>query len=114
MILAREVPATITGGITNYLPCILNGNAKENVAHWAVHPGGRAILDGVQTGLGLKEDDLQISRNILRQYGNMSSATLMFVLKDIVENNHVPGLGCALAFGPGLTLESMLFQIRGA
>lgn len=112
MILAREVPATIAGGIANYLPSILNGNAKETIAHWAVHPGGRAILDAVQTGLHLREEDLQTSRDVLRQFGNMSSATLMFVLKDILGSNSSSGLGCALAFGPGLTAESMLFQIK--
>jgi predicted naringenin-chalcone synthase len=110
MILAREVPATISANIANYLPGILNGNAKEDIAHWAVHPGGRAILDSVRTGLSLSEKSLQSSREVLRQYGNMSSATLMFVLKDIMEKDASHGVGVALAFGPGLTAESMLFR----
>jgi predicted naringenin-chalcone synthase len=113
MILAREVPATISAGIADYLPGILGGNAKENIVHWAVHPGGRAILDAVRAGLALSEDDLQSSREILRQYGNMSSATLMFVLQDIMAKKHAAGIGVALAFGPGLTAESMLFQTAG-
>jgi len=110
MILAREVPATIANNLADYLPGILNGNAKADIAYWAVHPGGRAILDSVRTGLDLREEDLKFSREILRQYGNMSSATLMFVLKDIMEKDNAAGVGCALAFGPGLTAESMLFQ----
>jgi len=109
MILARSVPATITSRIGNYLPDILAGQAKEDIIHWAIHPGGRAILDAVQTSLNLREEHLETSRNILRQFGNMSSATLMFVLNDML-NNKLRGLGCALAFGPGLTLESMLFK----
>ncbi len=109
MVLAREVPSTITNGIANYLPAILDGRDKTDISHWAVHPGGRAILDAVRSGLAIDEAMLVSSRKILQQYGNMSSATLMFVLEDIMEKE-IAGLGCALAFGPGLTAESMLFQ----
>jgi alpha-pyrone synthase len=110
MILAREVPATITGGIADFLPGILSGNKKEDITHWAVHPGGRAILDAVRNGLSLREEDLVSSRKILKEHGNMSSATLMFVLKDIMGKDTHDAMGCALAFGPGLTAESMLFR----
>lgn len=110
MVLAREVPATISGGIARYLPFILNGNKKEDITHWAVHPGGRAILDAVRNALALGEENLASSRKVLQQHGNMSSATLMFVLKEIMAKNIPEALGCALAFGPGLTAESMLFR----
>ena len=53
---------------------------------------------------------MELSRKILRDFGNMSSATVMFVLKDILEMSASEGPGCAMAFGPGVTLESMLFH----
>ena len=56
-------------------------NADENMELWAIHPGGRSILDAVQAGLELQADKLAVSRSILRRFGNMSSATVMFVLQ---------------------------------
>ena len=111
MHLAREVPASIAKNIAPYLPEILGEVQKDDIHNWAIHPGGRAILDAVRLGLSLQEDDLVISRNVLKNFGNMSSATIMFVLKDILEKKRSSGLGCALAFGPGMTAESMLFDV---
>jgi predicted naringenin-chalcone synthase len=76
---------------------------------WAVHAGGRSILDSVQQGLALPPDALCHSRAILRDYGNMSSATLMFVLDRILGDHHASGSGMAIAFGPGLTVETFAF-----
>ena len=80
----------------------------DNFRHWAIHPGGRTILDAVREGAELREELLQSSRCVLRDFGNMSSATIMFVLKDIMQRGG--GRGCGMAFGPGLTVESLLFQ----
>jgi alpha-pyrone synthase len=98
------------------LPKILGDNIAgllhwldEPVELWAVHPGGRAILDAVEAALKLPADALKPSREVLRSYGNMSSATVMFVLKAMLEADK-PGSGIAMAFGPGLTLESMIFR----
>jgi len=110
MVLSRQVPATIAAGMSGCLPEILRGRVANDIQHWAVHPGGRAILDAVITGISMPEQALASSRRILKQYGNMSSATIMFVLKDMMESNPVTGQGCAISFGPGLTAESMLFQ----
>jgi predicted naringenin-chalcone synthase len=76
---------------------------------WAVHAGGRSILDCVQQGLQLEPDALRYSREILRDYGNMSSATLMFVLNKILLDPDARGTGMAMAFGPGLTVETFAF-----
>ena len=113
MILSRDVPTTIANGITQYIDSIPGGYTKDDIVYWAVHPGGSAILDAVEAGLGLSADALTSSREILRNYGNMSSATVMFVLQDIINKKQAPGLGCALAFGPGLTAEGMLFRKTG-
>ena len=76
---------------------------------WAVHPGGHSILDAVESSLQLDPAALAPSREILRQFGNMSSATIMFVLKQLTAAESGQ-LGCGLAFGPGLSVESMLFR----
>ena len=77
---------------------------------WAVHAGGRSILDSVQQGLGLTPGALRHSRAVLRDYGNMSSATLMFVLHSILHDADARGPGMAMAFGPGLSVESFGFS----
>ena len=86
----------------------------EDITHWAIHPGGRIILDSVQKALGLPDAALASSRSVLRQFGNMSSATIMFVLKDMLERCGAAGTGCAMAFGPGVSIESMLFHMAKA
>lgn len=110
MVLSGEVPATITQAISNSQKTILNNQNVNDVRYWAIHPGGRSVLDVVQKSFDLSDDALMLSRNVLRNFGNMSSATVMFVLRDIMAQASPAGLGCAMAFGPGVTLESMLFH----
>lgn len=75
---------------------------------WAVHPGGRSILDAVEQGLGLDGDALAVSRGVLDRCGNMSSATLMFVLAETMARG-LPDRGVAMAFGPGVVAEGFRF-----
>jgi len=86
---------------------------RERVAHWAIHPGGPAILDKAIKALALEPNDVAIPRDILRTCGNMSSATIWFIL-DRVRKEPKPGLVYACGFGPGLTLESALLLHPGA
>lgn len=81
------------------------------ITDWAVHAGGRSILDAVQQGLELAPDCLDDSRAVLRDYGNMSSATLMFVLARKLQKQG-PLQGVAMAFGPGIAVEG--FHYRSA
>jgi predicted naringenin-chalcone synthase len=67
---------------------ILRGAQVKDYDLWAIHPGGRSVLDAVETGLGLAAADLSSSRRILFNYGNMSSATIMFVLQDMLRQFH--------------------------
>jgi predicted naringenin-chalcone synthase len=76
-----------------------------------VHPGGRTILDAVEQGLELAPDALRFSRDILARYGNMSSATVMFVLQQVMAAATSGQQGCAMSFGPGVTAETMLFHV---
>ena len=110
MVLSGKVPSALANGLPSIMPMVLGSMLQENIAHWAIHPGGRTVLDAVQDALSLPEAALAISRDILRRYGNMSSTTIMFVLKEILASN-IPGEGCAIAFGPGLTAETMRFSV---
>ena len=89
--------------------------AGERVAHWAIHPGGRSILDKVESRLQLSEEQLVPARSTLRDYGNMSSATVLFVMRNILDQaSSVDGdRVAAMAFGPGLTVESALMTVKG-
>ncbi|MGZ5575320.1 MAG: type III polyketide synthase [Methylobacter sp.] len=111
MALSGLIPSTITASLPGYLSSILGTNKAEDVTHWAIHPGGRSVLDAVQSAVKLPDDKIQSSRKVLRHYGNMSSATVMFVLKELLAPETVPGYGCAMSFGPGMTVESMLFRV---
>jgi alkylresorcinol/alkylpyrone synthase len=113
MVLTGEVPRIIGREIRGAVDGFLGG---ESVDHWAVHPGGRSILDRVQTGLSLDPRALDASRSVLREYGNMSSATILFILDAMLHDDAVPdGATIAgLAFGPGLTVESALLTKHAA
>jgi alpha-pyrone synthase len=114
MVLSGQVPATIMTKLPSNLKAILNGRKQESIQHWAVHPGGRTILDAVQKSLGLSSEALRFSRDVLRRFGNLSSATIIFVLEAIMRPDVPAGNGCALAFGPGVCLESLLFHKESA
>jgi predicted naringenin-chalcone synthase len=114
MVLSGKVAKSIAQGLPGRLNEILDGAAPESVTQWVVHPGGRSILDAVQDAVNLSPGILDVSRDILRRYGNMSSATIMFVLKDILAHAAGNAHGCAMGFGPGVTVESLLFQYAGS
>lgn len=86
-------------------------NPEGKTKLWAVHPGGRSILDAVGDGLELLPDQLDASRSILRRFGNMSSATIMFVMSEMMAAAQSGEHGCAMSFGPGLTAETMSFHV---
>jgi predicted naringenin-chalcone synthase len=83
------------------------------IEHWAIHPGGRSILDKTEAKLELRPDQLVPSRETLRTNGNMSSATILFVMKAILDGPATAAEErvCAMAFGPGLTVESGLMTV---
>jgi alpha-pyrone synthase len=113
MTLAAEVPDTLHRGIAPFVGTLLgrNGLSIEEVGFWAVHPGGRRIVEAVRDRLELSEGAVAPSFEVLGEHGNMSSPTVLFVLERCLSRRPASGAtGVALAFGPGLTLESMLFR----
>jgi predicted naringenin-chalcone synthase len=77
---------------------------------WAVHAGGRTVLDAVEQGFALEPEALTASREVLRDCGNMSSSTLMFVFDKILRDDAPIANGLAIAFGPGLAAEGFRFR----
>lgn len=110
MFLSGQVPAAISRGLESVAGTVLDGARIEAIDLWAVHPGGRSVLDAVEHGLGLDPEALAASRSVLDRFGNMSSATVMFVLADVLRAAQAQQRGCAMSFGPGLTAETMLFH----
>ncbi len=110
MNLSGQVPAEIGTQLPKHIDKILNGCTRRDITHWAIHPGGRSVLDAVRDALQLDEQSMAPARHVLREFGNMSSATVMFVLKEIF-NEKRNGEGCAMAFGPGVSVESMRFSL---
>lgn len=111
MVLSGKVPATIQAVLAGNVEKILRGDTVDEIDLWAVHPGGRSVLDAVQRTLNLAPEALETSRDVLRAFGNMSSATIMFVLARMLEEGKAGGKGCGMAFGPGLTAETMTFRM---
>jgi predicted naringenin-chalcone synthase len=113
MALSSYVPDLIGANVRTLIEDTLRqrGLSRDDVNQWAVHPGGRAILDKVQASLALDPAALDIPRQVLRDYGNMSSATILFVLKEMLAAKETSG-ACTLgmAFGPGLTVELALLD----
>src|SRR5262245_40616430 len=100
MVLSGEVPAAIRGALHDCSGEILRGAAVPSIDLWAIHPGGRTVLDAVERAFDLPPRKLEASREVLRRYGNMSSATVMFVLEMLMRQARPGARGCGMSFGP--------------
>jgi alpha-pyrone synthase len=110
MQLSGQVPGELRSALAAAGTRVTQGAVPSAIDLWAVHPGGRTILDAAEQGLALPADALADSRVILRQCGNMSSASVVFVLERLMRRAHPGQTGCAMSFGPGVTAETMLFH----
>jgi alkylresorcinol/alkylpyrone synthase len=113
--LSMELPGIVgrtAGGLVREMLRAESLDARD-IGHWALHPGGEKIINAVRDEVGIPEERLSASRRVLAEYGNMSSPTVLFVLKDIL------GSGCArpgdlcllLAFGAGLSAHACLLRV---
>lgn len=111
MTLLATVPGLIEANLAEFLGRWLaeQDASVESIGGWAVHPGGVRILDAVEKALDLGPERLSVSRDILSQHGNMSSATLGFVLEEFVRRE-IPRPWLMLGFGPGLEIEVGLIR----
>jgi predicted naringenin-chalcone synthase len=116
MTLSSYVPSMIQQGIKCLTQNLLRKLNLElpTIDLFAVHPGGRKILEAIEKALGLNPEHNCFAYEVLRDYGNMSSATVLFVLKALAQTltrHHHQQPILSFAFGPGLTLESMLLKV---
>jgi predicted naringenin-chalcone synthase len=114
MLLSSELPKIISDEAVPVVLRLLasHGIEKDSIRHWVLHPGGRSILDALQNGLHLSDEEMIPSRTVLRNFGNMSSASILFVLKELLATRKVQKGEpvCAIAFGPGLTMEVAILK----
>jgi predicted naringenin-chalcone synthase len=109
--LSSYMPKLLEAEIGAALAPLRPGESWSHIAHWAVHPGGRAILDRVQHALALSDGQLAPSRAVLREFGNMSSPTVLFILKRLMTDARAGERIVATAFGPGVTVEAALLTV---
>jgi len=89
-----------------------NDLRQPDIRFWVVHPGGRKVIDNVQKHFRMTDAELRYSRTVLRNYGNMSSPTVMFVLDEVVRNGdpRQGDWGVMIALGPGMAAEAALLR----
>jgi chalcone synthase len=119
--LLKDVPGLISKNIEKSLVEAFQplGISDWNSLFWIAHPGGPAILDQVESNLGLKFEKLRAMRHVLSEFGNMSSACVLFILDDMRRKSAQNGLkttgeglewGVFFGFGPGLTVETIVLH----
>jgi predicted naringenin-chalcone synthase len=114
MTLSSYVPDVIEENFDSMVQSALStaNIQKQDITHWCIHPGGKKILEAVHNSLGFTNGQLQPCYDVLREYGNMSSPTVLFVLENIMnslvkkEKSRIFGA----AFGPGLTMETFILS----
>lgn len=109
MTLSKDVPDKIRGHLPAFLK-EMTSDPFQNVL-FAIHPGGPKIIDSIQAYLELSDEQVALSRKVLKERGNMSSATLPHVWKEILDSDY-SGKVISLAFGPGLTIFGGLFMVK--
>ena len=114
LVMTREIPSTIADWLRPALDAFLaaGGRTLADVAHLVPHPGGGKVLDAMTEALGLEDDGLRHARDVLRDYGNMSSPTCLFVLERTLAAGDIrPGDSAVLAaLGPGFSSELVLMR----
>ena len=117
MKLSSYVPNVIRKGIKQLANSLLERISQKlsDVSYFAIHPGGKKILEAIELELGLSKEQNHYAYEVLKNYGNMSSPTVIFVINELCKNLNGVDAGKSIlsfAFGPGLTLESMLLKIE--
>ncbi len=114
MVLSSYVPKLVKGGIAQLVSQLKAQFGISTFDLYAMHPGGRAILEAIESELSISQTDNVWAYQVLQDYGNMSSATVLFVLQKLLQNSNTSDQNkrvLSAAFGPGLTLESAAFKI---
>jgi alkylresorcinol/alkylpyrone synthase len=114
IVLSKDVPQLIRGRIAGLVDGFLarHGLVRESIAAWILHPGGQKLLGYIEEELGLRRCDTQYSWDVLGEYGNLSSATVLFILHEWLEKKPMTegDFGLVAAFGPGFSAELLLLR----
>ncbi|MCZ2257714.1 type III polyketide synthase [Sporosarcina sp. G11-34] len=113
VVFSKSIPSIITNWLGPFVHTFLetNGLAKDDITHFIAHPGGKKVLEAYEESLGFESSKTTISREILRENGNMSSPTILYVLQRFMENEPVAGdIGLMAALGPGFCGELLLLK----
>jgi predicted naringenin-chalcone synthase len=114
IVLSKDIRDSAGGLAEKLISNILQqeGIGREDVRHWVVHSGGRKVIDSIKKESGLSEDQLKHSRCVLRNFGNMSSPTVLFVLNEVMTRGapQEGDIGVMLAMGPGLAVEGAVLR----
>jgi predicted naringenin-chalcone synthase len=106
MTLSGYVPDLIEEDFGAVVQRALGKESLEDVSHWCMHPGGKRILEAISKSTGVEDEAFRHSYHVLQQYGNLSSASIVFVLKEIMQQKTPINKLFGAAFGPGLTVET--------
>jgi len=112
MKLSKYVPELLKNGLNTILEVLEKKYQLSHIQNFAIHPGGKQILQKLEEVFGITREQNEFSYEILRNFGNMSSATILFVLKKWLDQKEKEGPILAMGFGPGLTLETLLLEIE--
>lgn len=114
IVLSKDVPQLIGQRIKGLVESFLarQGLMREDISAFLLHPGGQKLLSYMETELELSRSDTEISWDVLRRFGNLSSASVLFILQETAARRDMPpgSYGLLMAFGPGFTAEMILLQ----
>jgi predicted naringenin-chalcone synthase len=110
MTLSGYIPDLIREDIRPLVERALQGSGCRPITQWCIHPGGKKILEAIEKSLCITPDQTRHSHHVLSEYGNMSSATILFVLREMLQQIKRGDTVFSVGFGPGLTMESMILE----
>jgi len=115
VLFSKDIPAFIRDHIKEDIVEFLSGHQLQltDIKNFIFHPGGKKVLDAYQCALGVEGDFLQKTREVMNDYGNMSGATVLYVLEKFIREGFEPGYGLMLAMGPGFSSEMVLLEVKG-
>jgi predicted naringenin-chalcone synthase len=115
-VLDARVPMIAAKGVVEIVQRLLQRHSLtlDDIDHWAVHPGGKRILDKISAGLGFVNGTLEASYDVLRKFGNMSSPSVLFVLNSVLASRNIQGgqYGMLVSFGAGFSVFAALIQFE--
>ena len=110
--LDRDIPYVIGKNVEKPINRLLgrHGLKRRDIDHWIVHAGGKKVIDAIEYNLGLSDRDMRHTLSVLRNYGNLSSGSILFSYKELCGEQvvHEGDLGVAIAMGPGTSIETAL------